>query len=84
MSTNYRVTDPEEFHDQPVANIWLADDGAGNVDVMINDLVVAFFNAKGELWRVNFSPADIGPLQRAGIRFERADPNEEFFVIKTM
>lgn len=81
--TKYKVTDPAEDLAEPVANVWLAEDGSGNIDIVINEEIVAFFNQHGELWRVNFPREEIGELQRAGIRFERGGgAEEEFFVIK--
>ena len=83
--TNFRITDPKAFDEEPVANIWLRKDGSGNVDIVINGQTVAFFNRDGELWLVNFEREGVEYLEQAGIKFEPSKEeefSEEYFTLK--
>ena len=90
MKTNYVINeDPPSTLDFIPAHVQLDLDAIGDVNILVNDETVAFFNVNGELWLVNFPSEEIGELQRAGIRFQRAiNANGEevhnYFTIKTV
>lgn len=81
MITDYDLIDPEDEESQPTADIFLRKDGQGNVDIVINREVVAFFNPRGELWLVNFLTEDIAPLTRAGIKMVESGSEKEYYTL---
>ena len=84
MSVKYQIL-KNTTQAQPRADIQLEHDEIGDVNILINGEMVAFFQGKGELWLVNFDKGDIGPLQKAGIRFDRIeDGDSDYYNIKVM
>jgi len=84
----YKLIDNAE-HRIPRATVFLERDGLGDVNIVIEGITVAFFNASGELWLVNFPAEDIGSLQRAGLKFVHAvnslgETQKDTFTIKVV